>query len=154
MNAVTVPIRIVGHSLPGRTFCEHAHVHVGVQRAARGDVLDPVAGDAPQAVFTFTITAVRGADGLLDFRGPFVQGTRGARFLYLSWGDLLPDGQFQMFRRAKLTLSALSESGIAADGLAPGTLVEATVNLTAQRGGPICARVRPPDIRWQIVRQD
>ena len=152
MRAITVPIRIVGHTLPGRSFCEHAHVHVGVQGASRGEVLDPVPGDAPQAVFTFSIGVVRGADGALDFRGPFVQGKRGARFLYLSWGDLLPDGQFRMFRRAKLLLSALTESEIA-DRLAPGTMLEAVVKLTGRRGGPICALLRPPDIHWRIAQE-
>jgi hypothetical protein len=152
MSVSIVPIRIVGHTLPGRIFCEHAHVHIGVQRASREEVLDPVSGDAPQAVFTFSITAVRGEDGQLDFRGLFVQGRRDARFIYLSWGDLLPDGQFRMFRRAKLPLSALTETGIA-DRLASGMMLEAVVNLTGRRGGPICALVRPPDIRWRIVRE-
>jgi len=61
-----------------------------------------VPGDAPEAVFTFTIDAVTGDDGQIDFRGPFVHGKRGARFLYLSWGERFPDGRLQMFRRAKL----------------------------------------------------
>ena len=44
-----------------------------------------------------------GVDGP-DFRGPAVQGKRGERFLYLTWGDVGPDGEFEMFRRAKLML--------------------------------------------------
>ena len=145
VTVTTVAVRILGQNLPGLRFCEHEAVHVGVQRESRELVIDPVPGDASEAVFTFTITVVRSDDGQIDFRGPVVQGKRGARFFYLSWGDLAPDGQFHMFRRAKIQLSALAEMGIA-DAAETGTAMEAVVNLTGPRGGPVCANLRPPQI--------
>ena len=41
-------------------------------------------------------------DGSVDLRGPAVHGKKGERFLYLTWGNVRPDGSFVMFRRAKL----------------------------------------------------
>jgi hypothetical protein len=151
MRVTTIPVRLLGHNLPGLRFFDYYPVYVGVQRESREKVIDPVPGDAAEAVFSFTINLVRGNDGRIDFRGPVVQGKRGARFIYLSWGVLLPDGRFQMFRRAKMQLAALTELGIA-DAAESGTVVEAVVNLTGDRGQPICASLRPPQISWRIAK--
>lgn len=150
VSVTTIAVRILGQHLPGVHFFEHQAVHVGVQRETREHVIDPVPGDAAEAVFSFTINVVRSDDGQIDFRGPVVHGKRGARFLYLSWGDLLPDGRFQMFRRAKLPLSALAELDLA-DARETGTAIEAVVNLTGPRGGPICASLRPPQVTWRRI---
>src|SRR5438067_2227531 len=152
VSVTTIAVRILGQNLPGLRFCEHEAVHVGVQRETREDIIDPVPGDALEAVFSFTINIVRANDGQIDFRGSVVQGKRGARFIYLSWGNLFPDGQFHMFRRAKIPLSALTEMGIA-DAAETGTIVEAVVNLTGARGQPICASLRPPQISWRIAKE-
>ncbi|HEX7168461.1 MAG TPA: DUF5990 family protein [Acidimicrobiales bacterium] len=133
-------VRIVGERLPGRAFGDCANVHVGIQKGS--DVVDLVPGDAPSAVFDVMI--VRRDDGG-DFRGPYVHGKPGDRFLYLSWGDVDPDtGEFAMFRRAKIMLSA-----IPAGLLRPTTTsLEAYLSLTDAKGGPVCAAVRPPQITW------
>ncbi len=57
------------------------------------------------------VDVVRGRDGALDFRGPAVHGRPGDRFLYLTSGRV-HDGTFDMFRRAKLMLSAVSASRV------------------------------------------
>jgi hypothetical protein len=152
VSVTTVAVRILGQNLPGLRFCEHEAVHVGVQRETREHIIDPVPGDAAEAVFSFTINVVRSDDGQIDFRGNVVQGKRGARFIYLSWGDLLPDGRFHMFRRAKMQLSALADLDLAA-AAETGTVVEAVVNLTGARGQPICASLRPPQITWRTYEQ-
>lgn len=148
MHVTIISVRIIGQNLPGLRFCEYYPVHIGTQRGK--EVIDLVAGDAPEAIFSFTINAVSGDDAQLDFRGPFVHGKKGARFLYLSWGVLLPDGQFHMFRRAKLLLSALTELGLTGRH-ETGTTIEAVVNLTGSRGDPVCASLKPPQIRWRMI---
>jgi hypothetical protein len=70
-----------------------------------------------------------------------VQGRPGARFVYLTWGDVGEDGAFTMFRRAELILADL-ERLIA--GAADTRQVIARVDLTDECGGPPCARLRPP----------
>jgi hypothetical protein len=133
-------VRIVGERLPGRTWEEHHNVHVGIQKNT--DVIDLVPADAPSAVFDLMIVR-REDDG--DFRGPYVHGNPGDRFLYLSWVDVDPEsGAATMFRRAKLMLAAIP-SGILRSST---TSLEAYVSLTDDKGGPVAAAIRPPRITW------
>ena len=67
-------------------------------------------------------------DGSLDFRGPAVQGKRGERFIYLTWGDLDAAHGFQMFRRAKLMLDRIEPELI--DSATHAGRLAATVDLT------------------------
>jgi hypothetical protein len=138
-------IRIEGTNLPGRTFCEHEHVHVGVQ--CRAEAVDLVPGDAAEAIFEIDVDILPADDGAWDFRGPSVHGKRGERFLYLAWGDRPPGGGFTMFRRAKLHLSCLDPSLIT-DAADPGHHLVGRLALTDARAGPRCASVRPPSITW------
>jgi hypothetical protein len=132
---VVVKLEIRGHDLPGRAFTSDgallSNVHVGIQLGR--DPAELVPGDAPSAVWRTTVD-VLDRDGVADFRGPAVQGRRGERFVYLTWGDVTSDGSFAMFRRAKLMLADLP----------PADRVVAVVRLTDERGGPACARLRPP----------
>ena len=89
-------------------------------------------------------------DGRVDFRGPYVHGKPGERFLYLSWGRIGADGAFAMFRRAKLHLATIPDE-LLRDALAHDAPLEASVRLTDGRGGPICASVRPPALRWRVL---
>jgi len=142
---------IEGHDLPGRTFCDpdgapYADVRVGVQ--VRKDPEGLVPGDAPSARWDLDVTVVRGSDGDVDFRGPPVQGRRGDRFLYLTWGNVA-DGGFVMFRRAKLMLNRIDPDLIAAATVDDRSLV-ARVRLSDAHGAPRCARVDPPDVEWTV----
>ena len=148
-----VDVRIVGIELPGRTCADprpgglvYENVHVGVQR--RKEVVDIVPGDAPTAVWEFTVDPVT-RDAILDFRGPVVQGRRGDRFLYLSWGSVGANGSFEMFRRAKLMLDAVSSESVG-DADRPGRRLVGTLGLTHGDGMPRCAAVRPPVITWTV----
>ena len=78
---------------------------------------------------------IRTGDG--DFRGPAVQGRKGDRFVYLTWGTCA-GGAFTMFRRAKLMLDDLP---------AGAQEVTVEVHLTDDDGMPRCARLRTPAIR-------
>lgn len=136
-------VRIIGERLPGRTFEAHTNVHVGVQRGDEVVQVQPAEGSS--VTFTFGIVLRELEDGALDFRSPFVHGKPGERFFYLSWGDVrADDGEFTMFRRAKLLLSAIP-SGLVT---AKTGLLEAYLSLTDDKGGPVCASVRPPAISW------
>jgi hypothetical protein len=148
-----VDVRIVGVDLPGRTCGDprpgghvYENVHVGVQH--RKDVVDLVAGDASDAEWNLTIDTVT-KDGALDFRGPFAQGKRGDRFVYLSWGTVDDDGGFEMFRRAKLMFDAVGDD-LLQSAQRPGRRLVGTVNMTHDDGMPRCAAVRPPVIEWTV----
>jgi hypothetical protein len=142
-------IRIEGTNLPGRAFCEHGNVHVGMQ--CRREPVGLVPGDAPKVAFEFDAEILPTEGGAWEFRGPYIQGKRGERFVYLTWGDLLPNGEFTMFRRAKLHLSCLDPALIAA-AAEPGRRLVARLSLTDAKGGPRCASLRPPAIDWSAER--
>ncbi len=140
-------LRIVGRDLPGLRFDGREPVYLGVQREK--EVIDLVPGDAAEAVFRISVDVVLLGDGDVDFRGPFVHGKRGERFIYLSWGELEPEGRFEMFRRAKLHLSAIDEQAVA-HALGSDLTIQATLDLTDNCGGLLCPSVRPPKIAWQV----
>lgn len=83
----------------------------------------------------------------VDYRGLWVQGRRGDRFLYLCWGQDEREG-FVMARRAKLMLGVLDPAEMASAG--EGAVLEGRLSLVDPRGGPVCAAVRPPAIRWTL----
>jgi hypothetical protein len=123
---------IEGHDLPGRSCGQYHDIHVGVQ--VRKDPAELVPGDATSARWEVPIDVVDG-----DFRGPAVQGRRGERFVYLTWGEL-KDDTFTMFRRAKLMLADVPDPEAAT--------VTARVRLTDESGTPLCARLCPPALAW------
>ena len=127
---------IEGHHLPGRRCGSHDDIHVGLQ--LRRDPAELVPADANSARWQVDVQVVD-QDGAVDFRGPAVQGRRGERFVYLTWGELRDD-TFTMFRRAKLMLADLPDPH--------SDSVTARVDLTDELGMPRCARLRPPALTW------
>lgn len=129
-------LEIRGHHLPGRSWHgggqRHDNVHVGVQ--VRRDPAELVPGDAASVTWRVPVEVVGE-----DFRGPAVQGRRGERFVYLTWGEVGTDDGFTMFRRAKLVLADVLPHLTGADAT-----VVAEVDLTDERGAPRCARLRAP----------
>ncbi|GIM93972.1 DUF5990 family protein [Paractinoplanes toevensis] len=145
-------IRIEGLDLPGSRSGPAAdelrlrNVHVGVQR--KSSVVSWVPATAPSAVWDLDVD-VREIDELLDVGGPFVHGRPGARFIYLSWGNV--DGStFVMFRRAKLMFADIPTAMLRAAFEDPDASLHAALGLTDSFGDPRCARVRPPDIVWTV----
>jgi Family of unknown function (DUF5990) len=145
-----VRIVIAGVNPPGRTFCRPDgsvmdNVHVGVQAAREPSQL--IRADTSEMRWEVDVTVVR-TNGALDFGGPPVQGKRGDRFIYLTWGHVGPDDTFEMFRRAKLMLDRVAPELVEL-AMATGRL-DARVDLTGDDGGPRCARVDPPAIAWSV----
>jgi hypothetical protein len=89
-----------------------------------------------------------------DFRGQFIHGKRGERFVYLSWE---PDGWKpgtpepgppHCVRRMKIHLKSISSPQVES-ALTGGSCLEAIVAGTAKDGGPNCASV-PLLHGWQL----
>ena len=143
-------IVIEGRDLPGAEFVSEGvplhNVHVAVQVGK--EPVGLVRGDAAAARWEVDVRTVVGDDGAIDLRGPAVQGKKGDRFLYLTWGDVGTDGSFAMFRRAKLMVADIEPELLADAAHADGVLV-ASLPLTDERGCPRCARVKPPVISWR-----
>jgi hypothetical protein len=145
---MTAELRIVGRRLPGVTWSGRHGIHVGVQRGS--EVLGLVPGDAGDAVFDINVDIVADADGLPDFRGPYVHGRRGERFVYLSWGEVDDAGTFTMFRRLKLHLAPLVEQSTPETVFA-ARRIQAILELTDTKGRPLAASVRPPWVTWRLA---
>ncbi len=95
--------------------------------------------------FNFSITlAPAGAPP--DFRGPFVQGPKGQRFIYINIGTCA--GQFgsPWTRRMKVPLSGITPDMLAGDEVQ----LETRVPGTARDGSPTCATVKPFD-GWKRI---
>ena len=133
-----VRLVIEGHHLPGRTCGSYADVNVGIQVGREPAELVPA--DAVSARWAVDIDVVDGGDGP-DFRGPAVQGRRGERFVYLTWGEGRGP-EFAMFRRAKLMLADVPDPS--------RPVTTASVHLTDECGLPRCARLRAPAIQWDL----
>ena len=148
-------IRLVCTQLPGTRFIDpygqgprvHEPVYLGIQKGK--EVIETIPGDARKAVFGPTFRVKRLEDGTVDFLGPFAQGKRGERFVYLSWGVLAREREFRMFRRAKIQLSHLSWKTVQAHLTAAQPIV-AQLTLTDSKGCPLCATVKEPHIRWEL----
>jgi hypothetical protein len=121
-------VHIRGHRLPGLTCGSYTNIHVGLQ--VRREPVGLVPADAAAAEWVTEISAVDG-----DFRGPAVQGRKGARFLYLTWGTGAGES-FSMFRRAKLMLADLPADA----NESPSRSISPTS--TACPAAPACARLR------------
>lgn len=147
-------IEIEGTNLPGRS-CHpsgagesYGNIHVGLGLHQQPIELFP--GDAPSTRWRVEVRATRSDDGSYDFRGRFVHGPRGDRFLYVNWVNVMPDGSPRLFRRAKVTLTAIDPC-LVERAMATGNALACTVNLTDAKGNPSCARFRPADITWRVV---
>jgi hypothetical protein len=147
-----VLIRIEAHDLPGRSCGPsperpqgHHGIEVGVQRKNKpGELMGQVSAEVESATWELEATPV--SSKLADFRGPYISGPPGGRFIYLSWGVVEEPGSFEMFRRAKIMFDGIPVEVLTAaqvSGLLLGRL-----GLTDPKGNPTCAAVRPPLIEW------
>lgn len=102
--------------------------------------------------FHFSALYVEGVlGGDADFRGPFVQGPRGKRFVYVNSGTSAGELLSCWTRRAKVPLS-----GIAHKSLVPGkgqqiVHLEGRIQGRAKDGGPACASVPLLGTGWKRV---
>jgi len=145
-------IKVICKDLPGKELRDaageicHANVYLGIQHGEQ--VIEMVPGDSKTAEFAPVFRVAPLDDGQTNFLGPFAKGTKTERFFYLSWGDLGEDGIFRMFRRAKIHLSQLPWKTVERAAGA-GKPIVAHLSLTDKRGGPLCASVKPPYIKWE-----
>ena len=145
MSTQPIAVRIVGRGWP----TADPLLHLGLQRGK--DVCDVRSCDGSETHFDFALDLlVDGIGGTGDWRGPLVHGSRGGRFLYLSWGQVSDDGTFEMSSRAKLPLPTLDQPVV--DPLyAGGATLMATLALADTQGRPISGSVRPPRLIWSVI---
>ncbi|MGV3523256.1 MAG: DUF5990 family protein [Candidatus Sericytochromatia bacterium] len=115
--AGVIQISLLYQQLPHR---DDPNLEIGLQ-SKKGDIL---AGEAlreassaeADLLFSCSLKASLKQDQSLDFSGPFVQGTAGARFLYLSWKRRDPGSEGPYFWRVKIPLVGIQREWLAAEG--------------------------------------
>lgn len=137
-----VEVRIIGIDLPGSRHGTVDSLHVGLEHGKERESI--VRADAERVRFDFTVAFVDG-----DFRGPYVTGKRGDRFVRLTWETVDDKDEWTMVGRTKIHLTGHED--LASEAVETGRRLEATVSLTGAKGGPAFATVRPETIQWRVV---
>lgn len=144
-----IPLRIRCRNLPGSRFERWVGLRLGVQRG-RAEVVQDVSADGAEATFdvTLKVSGEPSPDAGPDFTGPFAQGTRGDRFVYLTWGMRQADNGWEIVRRAKLRLGAIGWDWIA-KARQTGEPLEVVIDATDAKGGPVCASLSADRVTWR-----
>lgn len=111
------------------------------------DLLAPAVSSDGSLVFEFPIS-VDLSDGRPNFLGPFAQGPKDVRFVYVSSG--LQAGQLDTdcSRRAKIPLMSITADQVN-EGIAAGKCLETALAGTGRDGLPRCATVK--GIEWKVA---
>jgi hypothetical protein len=133
--------------MPGARFMDRSAVRLGIQK--NREVVDDIPGDSNSVVFIASLRVVRLKEGGNDFRGPYVFGNRGDRFLYLCWGER-KNGKWEGFRRAKIKL-AYAPTEVWEQAINAGCTVVGQLELTDAKGGPKCASLKPGEVMWSVA---
>jgi hypothetical protein len=133
------------HNLPGTHFDDKTAVRLGIQNG--NDVIEDVPGDAESVTFKVPLRVIKNLKtGKPNFLGRYTHGTPEERFLYLAWGERR-GAIWQGFRRAKIHLNHLDWNTID-PAIKSGQPIEARLDMTDGKGGPLCASVRGDRIEW------
>jgi hypothetical protein len=106
----------------------------------KDELVDQTRSTGADVVFNFTVGYLLTADAL-DFRGPFVQGPRGGRFVYVNAGQLAGQDDSPWRCRAKIALGGISAGLVAALQANPSNVLCARIAGKGKNGGPPAASV-------------
>jgi hypothetical protein len=128
-----------------------AGVRFAVQRG-RDEFLEPGSAKAGELVFEFNIRVRNDrAEGAPNFLGPFAQGPRDARFVYVNSGTMAGELGSCWTRRAKIQLAGITWTMI--EKATRGSFIEVKIAGTARDGGPACATVPLLEDGWKLRDQ-
>ncbi len=155
-----VTIEVICRNLPGSCFVDpyntaagkHEPVYLGIQKG--NEVIEAVPADRKKVTFRPVFRITRQPGGSPNFLGPFAKGTPQERFFYLSWGVMGPNGEFAMFRRAKIHLNHLTWDHLQA-ALDKNRPLKVVIDMTGKKGDPICGSIkrRKPIIEGGIAKE-
>ena len=117
----------------------------------RDELVLPVTRSASAATFELVLDTRTQSDGSTTLRGPEVQGKPGARFVYINSGTYAGQSDSPWGRRAKVSLTGLSDEMLASALARPGSVIQATIDGHGRDGGPAAATVPLLDGGWHVV---
>lgn len=94
-------------------------------------------------IFEFRVKIKAGKNNALALTGPFVQGSRDDRFVYIDIGTFAGQKESPWSRRLKIPLTGISHEIINKSLEVSDLKIEAIVPGTGKGGGPNCGTVKP-----------
>lgn len=126
-----------------------AGVMFGLQKG-RHELASVALSTGADLSFEFSARVVaRDEAGPPDWRGPFVQGPREARFVYVNSGTLAGDADSCWTRRAKIGLRGISWALVDQALAAEDGRLEVRIAGKSKDGGPACATIPLLDGGWR-----
>jgi len=146
MNEPEIPLRIALIDAP-------RGVLFALQRG-RSELVAAIRSSGAPICFDFTARLVVASDNRnVDFRGPFVQGRPGSRFVYVNSGTYAGDQKSCWSRRAKVPLTGIAASLARKLQATAKACLEAVIHGTARDGGPACGSVPLLETKWRVTKQ-
>ena len=134
-------------NLPGTECDGRTGVRLGTQKGK--EVIEDVPADSAEVIFTMPMRVhSHSQTGQSDFRGPFVQGKVGERFIYLCWG-VRAGTEWDGFRRAKLPLHHINPK-LLRQALQAEKPIHVFLDMTDEKGGPLTASIKEDAIEWRL----
>lgn len=109
-------------------------------RGSASEAVQTQRSDGSDLHFEFTV-GVRTAGSSPDFRGPFIQGPAGGRFVYIGIGRFAGQADTPWSRRLKIPLTGITPDMIRRASN-KGAVLETRVQGTGRDGTPACASVK------------
>lgn len=117
----------------------------------KASLVDATVSSNADLAFTFSVGYLL-TDESLDFRGPFVQGPRGGRFVYICCGELVDPAYSAWRRRVKIPLGGISAPLLSDCVSQKAGILRAAISGRSKDGGPPAATV-PLIEPWTIITQ-
>jgi hypothetical protein len=139
------------HEVPFRIIVTEplSGVEMMVQNG-KDKLLGPALVTSAAKTFEFSITVDTGSE-VPNFLGPFAQGPKDARFIYVNSGTYAGQTVTCWSRRAKLSLMSISREQVETVLALRGARLETAINGVGRDGGPVCASVK--GIEWRIAEK-
>lgn len=129
-----------------------AGVVFALQRG-KSEIETPAMASGNDLSFDFSVRVGAREDGSPNFLGPFVQGPRGGRFVYVNSGTSAGQADSGWTRRAKIGLKEIGWDLVDRVLAKPSCFLDAQIAGKAGDGGPACATVRLLAGGWTINDQ-
>jgi hypothetical protein len=146
-HEIAIGIEIVCTKLPGLRWRDRGPIHLGIQQGQEVPELTPA--NRERIVFHPEFRVRRHTDASANFLGPFAQGPRAERFIYLVWIVMDGNTPAAMLGRVKLHLNHIQWIDVE-KAAARKKPIKVTVPLTSAKGGPVFASVRPNAAKWDL----
>jgi len=112
-------------------------------KGSKYETIQKQRSDVGDLRFEFTARMKGDKNSMVDFFGPFVQGPRGERFVYIDIGQCAGQPDTPWSRRLKIPLSGITKEIINTQPAVSTIILETKVPGTGKDGGPNCATVKP-----------